>query len=362
MGGRKMDKVKLIIRTSVILTAFLITFIFLQYKGVRDEVLYNRDKGPKSLGSILELEIESSSGVISSVERENFYWTHDDSIDYGETPKTYITGFKFDENGITQPQKVVLDGVMNVDWEDIAKDKSGNLIIGDIGSNIVRKDFILYRFKEPKKGQKLIKKEEIENIVFRFPGGEEYNNEALFYGDNGFYILTKEYGKTKMYRLPESKIDTRRVNIVDYIGEFEFLGNSKLASLMDAVTGADISEDGLTMAFNTYKGIYLFKRDKKNTNFFDGEVYYLPLKWDFRKFQYEAITFIDKGKKLLLTSEQGEIYKVKIDDFQLMREGQPTEVFVEEEVEVGGDRQGIIYKIKHVIYLFQVMVMDIIFR
>ena len=354
---------KLILRIAIIVMSFILTFGFLQYRGVRKEVLYNREQGPKSLGSIVEKTgVESSSGVIKSGLRENFYWTHDDSVDYGQTPKTYIVGFKFDEMGIGGVQKVTLEGIMNVDWEDIDCDNDGNLIVGDIGDNIVRRDFTLYRFKEPKKGQEIVKDQDIEKIVFRFPGGEEYNNEALFYADNSFYILTKEYGKTKMYRLPEDKIDTRRVNIADYIGEFEFLGDSKLANFMDATTGADISEDEMSMVFNTYKGIYLFKRSEKNTNFFDGKVYYYPLKWDFRKYQYEAITFIDGDKKLLLTSEQGEIYTVDVDKFELLRESQPTEKFVEEKVEVGGDRQGIIYKVKHVVYLFQVMVMDIIFR
>jgi hypothetical protein len=198
--------------------------------------------------------------------------------------------------------------------------------------------------------------------MFRFPGDVEYNNESLFYGDNSFYILTKEYGKVKLFRLPEDKIDARRSNIADYIGEFEFIGSSKLANFMDAATGADISKDEKIMAFTTYKGIFLFKRDQKNTNFFDGEVFYLPLEWDFRKYQYEAIAFTEDDKKLILTSEQGEIYEVKINDFEKIRGSQPTKVFKDEAVEVGQDRQGIVYKIKHGIYLFQVLIMNIIFR
>jgi hypothetical protein len=357
-----MGKGKLIIRASVILIAFLITFIFLQYRGVRKEVLNNRENGSDPVASIFEHGIESSSGVIESPTTPNYYWTHDDSVDYGDSPKTYIFGFRLDGNEVVNPRKVTLEGVRNLDWEDIGRDKSNKIIVGDIGNNVNRKDYSIYRFIEPKKGQESIKKEDIEEIVFRFPGEVEYNNESLFYADDSFYILTKEYGKTKLFRLPENKIDLRRTNILEFVGEFEFMGDSKLANIMDAATGADISDDEMSMVFNTYKGIFLFKRSEKKTNFFDGEVSYLPLKWDFRKFQYEAITFTNKDKELLLTTEQGQVYQVSVEGFKKIRDSKSTKVFVEEKDEIGQDRQGIIYKIKHVIYLFQVMVMDIIFR
>ncbi|WP_028855015.1 hypothetical protein [Psychrilyobacter atlanticus] len=348
----------------IILTflGIVLLFAIYQYMQVRREVLYNRENGPKAIANILDMGIEESSGIILSVDKKDYYWTHGDSVDYGETPRTSIHGFRFDSTGTRDHQEVILDGVTNLDWGDIAKDKRGNLIVADTGDNLVRKNFVLYRFKEPKLGQKKVEKNDIKKITFRFPGGEELNNEAVFYGDKSIYILNKEYGKTVMYRLMDKNIDTRRVNIADYIGEFEFLGGSSLSNYMDAATGADISKDEMTMVFNTYKGIYMFKRDKKNINFFDGEVYYHPLKWDFRINQYEAVAFTKDEKNLVLTTEQGNVYKVDVDNFQLLREAESTEAIREKSIEIGGDRQGITYKIKHMVYLIQVMVMDIIFR
>ncbi|MEI6857543.1 hypothetical protein [Psychrilyobacter sp.] len=107
-------------------------------------------------------------------------------------------------------------------------------------------------------------------------------------------------------RLMEKNIDTRRVNILDYIGEFKFLGGSRASNYMDAVTGAEISWDEMTMVFNSYKGIYMFKRNKKNTNFLDGEVYYHPLKWNFRVNQYEAIAFTGDGEKIDIDYRTGK--------------------------------------------------------
>ena len=337
-------------------------FIIFQYRQVRKVVLYNRENGSNPIANILSMGIEESSGIILSDSKKDFYWTHGDSVDYGEIPRTSIHGFKLDKNGVTDHQEVILDGVTNLDWGDIAKDKSGNIVIADTGDNLVRRNFVFYRFPEPKIGQERVEKNHIEKITFRFPGGEELDNEAIFYADDSIYVLNKEYGKTKMYRLMDKKIDTRRVNIIDYIDDFKFLGGSKLANYMDSVTGADISKDELTMVFNTYKGIYMFKRDRKNTNFFDGKIYYHPLKWDFRINQYEAITFTGDEKKLILTTEQGNVYRVSVDEFQLLKDSQPTELLIDKPIEIGGDRQGITYRIKHYIYLFQVLIMDIIFR
>ena len=337
-------------------------FIAFQYRQVRKEVLYNRENGPNPIANILSMGIEESSGIILSDTKDNYYWTHGDSVDYGETPRTSIHGFRLDENGVGEQQEVFLDGVTNLDWGDIAKDGKGNIILADTGDNLVRRNFVFYKFPEPKIGQERVEKNNIEKITFRFPNGEELNNEAIFYADNSIYVLNKEYGKTKMYRLMDKKVDTRRVNIIDYIDEFKFLGGSKLANYMDAVTGADISKDELTMVFNTYKGIYIFKRDQKNTNFFDGKVYYHPLKWDFRINQYEAITFTEDEKNLILTTEQGNVYKVNIDEFKMLRDAKSTKLLIEKPIEIGEDRQGITYRIKHYIYLFQVLVMDTIFR
>ena len=358
----KKKKRHILRKTILIFLGIALLFVIFQYRQVRKEVLYNRENGPEPAANILEMGIEDSSGIVLSGDKKDYYWIHGDSVDYGETPRTSIHGFRFDSEGAREHHEVFLEGATNLDWGDIAKDKNGNLIVADTGDNLIRKNFVLYRFKEPKSGQTKVEKNEIDQITFKFPGGEELNNEAVFYADKSIYILNKEYSRTKMYRLMDKNINIGRVNIADYIGEFKFLGGSRLLNFMDAATGADISNDEMTMVFNTYKGIYLFKRERENTNFFEGEIYYHPLKWDFRVNQYEAIAFTEDEKNLVLTTEQGNVYKAGIEDFKLLREAEPGKPIKEKPVEIGGDRQGTTYKIKHYIYLFQVIVMDVIFR
>jgi len=348
-----------VINISIIL---IIIVVIWQYIEVRRVVLKNRELGPEPIGSILAMNVEESSGIISSNKRENFYWTHEDSGYYGINPRTTLHGFEIDELGTKNHQEVRLDGVTNLDWGDIAKDTKGNIILADTGNSLVRRNFVFYRFPEPEEGQEYVEKNDIDKIIFRFPQGKELNNEAVFYADDSIYVLIKEYGKTKMYRLPDDQINIGRINTINYIDEFKFMGESKLADYMDAVTGADISNTELTMAFNTYKGIYMFKRKEKNTNFFLGKIYYLPLKWDIRKYQYEAISFTKDNRNLILTTEQGDIYKVSVDDFKLIREEQPSEQLIEQPKKVGEDRLGFKDKIGHMIGTIQVFVMDIIFR
>ncbi|MCS5422858.1 MULTISPECIES: hypothetical protein [Psychrilyobacter] len=349
-------------KTILIFLGIVLVFAMYQYIQARREVLYNRENGPESAANILEMGIEESSGIILSEDKKDYYWTHGDSVDYNETPRTSIHGFRFDSDGAGEHHEVFLDGAANLDWGDIARDKSGNLIVADTGDNLVRKNYVLYRFKEPELDQKKVEKNDIDKIIFRFPGGEELNNEAVFYADKSIYILNKEYGKTRIYRLMDKNIHTGSVNTAVYIGEFKFLKGSRMANYMDAATGADISRDEMTMVFNTYKGIYLFKREKKNTNFFDGKVYYHPLKWDSKVNQYEAVAFTKDEKNLILTTEQGNLYKVDVEDFKLLREAKPTEPIKDKVVEVGGDRKGITSKIKHMTHLIRVKIMDMIFR
>jgi len=77
--------------------------------------------------------------------------------------------------------------VTHIDWEDIATDRAGNLIIGDFGNNWKnRQDLQLYVIKEPNPFQTL-KTEAIKKINLNYPDQAEhlfnatnFDAEALF--------------------------------------------------------------------------------------------------------------------------------------------------------------------------------------
>ncbi len=156
-------------------------------------------------------------------------------------------------------QGLLLGGVLNNDWEDIALDASGRLIVADFGNNTnARKDLALHFIEEPEpdEGRAVVTR----TVLFRYPeqarwpapkGDFNYDAEALFTVGDEVYVLSKHRSDTmsRLYRLDAREVGV--VNVLTRVGEFDALGQ---------VTGADASEDGLMLAVLTYDRIFVFER------------------------------------------------------------------------------------------------------
>jgi len=201
--------------------------------------------------------INESSGIAKSRNIDNLYWTLNDSGD-----KARI--FPVDKNGnVYKPEWYdTFDGLeianaSNIDWEDIAVDNDGNIIIGACGNNgNVRKDLAIYIVKEP------------------HPLG----------------TIKTRYDKMIPFHFPDQKeFPPKMVNF-------------------DNVTGADCSIDGTKLAVITYNNIWLFESTEKG-NWFNGKKLWMPISAK----QCEAICF--DGDQLIITNEQMEIFEVPMDKF-----------------------------------------------
>lgn len=106
----------------------------------------------------------------------------------------------------------------NIDWEDLTKDKQGNLYIGDFGNNeSKRKNLVILKVSNPEleKGDKI----NAEAIRFQYPEQQEfpphrekllYDAEAFFHHNGQLYIFTKNRtnpftGESLIYRVPDKK-------------------------------------------------------------------------------------------------------------------------------------------------------------
>ncbi len=140
----------------------------------------------------------------------------------------------------------------NIDWEDLTKDKQGNLYIGDFGNNESRrKNLVILKVSNPEleKGNKINAKA----IRFQYPEQQEfppqreellYDAEAFFHHNEHLYIFTKNRanpftGETLIYSVPDKK------------GTYDakFLGKITLGDDWDTcrVTSAAISPDSKTI-------------------------------------------------------------------------------------------------------------------
>ena len=230
--------------------------------------------------------IGENSGLVKAWQ-DGYYWTHNDS---GGSPELYMinaAGLMFDT--LRVPNSV------NIDWEDLAKDKKGNIYIGDFGDNSNRRnDLTIY--KRGYSGTEKITFEyadktpaDSSNLVF--------DCEAFFWNNDSLYLFTKSWNKgqklTKLYVLPD-KPGHYKVSPIDQ------------SFLKTQVTGADISPDGSKFALITYGKIMIYNIRNGQINFKS------PSKCiKIGKNQTEAIVF-ENDHRLVFSNEQRKIYSIEI--------------------------------------------------
>ena len=261
-------------------------------------------------------EIVESSGIIKSKKYPGVFWTHNDSGDSARI-------FAITEDGkIIKPnlfkgeyKGIEVVNAANIDWEDIATDGAGNLIIGDFGNNWRnRQDLQLYVIKEPNP-YKTLKTEAIKKINFKYPDQARkphyktnFDTEALFVKNGKYFILTKNRGdkKTEMYVLDE--FATKRVNELKHVGGFDFGG---------FVTGADLSENEKRLVVLTNNSVWLFENKMDTDDFVGGKIYRFRIK---PKKQFEGISF--NNDEVIISNESNELYRLTLKQIKAVESDQ----------------------------------------
>ncbi len=252
-------------------------------------------------------EIDESSAIVKSRQFEGVFWTLNDSGD-----RARIFPFTLDGKMVTPEWYPEYDGLdikdaVNIDWEDIAADDKGNLIIGACGNNgNTRKDLAFYIVQEPVPND-VIATRYTKKIPFRYPDQEKFppkkrnfDCEAVFYADGHIYVLSKNRSDTNttLYRLDSES--QQEVNVLTKLATFDVK--------VGLVTAADCTPDGKKLAVLTYGNIWIFSSDTPG-EWFNGSIRYMPIKAK----QCEGICW--DGDKLVMTNEQKDIMLVPMDKF-----------------------------------------------
>jgi hypothetical protein len=263
-------------------------------------------------GRIVFPPIDESSGLVKSRRYPNVFWTHNDSGDEARIFAIRRDGSVIVPSDGEKYEGVRIPNARNVDWEDIAIDDAGHLIIGDIGNNGNRRKNLSIYFVEEPDPAKATTASTIRRVRFAYPDQIDFpprepnfDSEALFWSRGKIYLLTKHWGDnyTKMYRF--DSMDPSRVNRLTKIGTFDVRGQ---------VTGADASPDGMKLAVLTYSSIWLFERPEGSDDYFSGRISWLPIQPN----QYEAICF--DGDKLLIGTEQRALFEIDLDRLIVVRD------------------------------------------
>ena len=197
------------------------------------------------VGFIRHAAVRESSGIVASRNQPGVFWTHNDK---GNPP--YLYAIRRDGTLLAAYHV----SATHDDWEDVAVDGEGNLYVGNIGNNNAERNWLeVHRLPEPR----------IENAAgdpgashslkagrtwrLRFPA-RPFDCEALFvHGGHGFVISKHADGTpASLYRFPLEGADAVTLERVAEL------------PVRAAVTAADLSPDGSTLAVLTYDGLYTF--------------------------------------------------------------------------------------------------------
>lgn len=250
--------------------------------------------GQLKLLADLPNSLEENSGLVTF--GDSTVWTVEDS---GNKDEIYHLNFKGE---ILKTLKVVNGD--NDDWEDLAKDKKGNVYIGDFGNNgNYRKNLVIYKIPNPshEQGDKI----EAVQIKFSYPDQKEFppkkdalffDAESLFHHDGKLFIVTKNRsksfnGEARIYSVPDVKGNYKAT----LIGTFIPCAEWKLCQ----ITSIDISPKGDKIVALSYGKLFIFT-DFTWDDFSKGKLTEIDLG---ARTQLESVTFMDENT-LLISDER----------------------------------------------------------
>lgn len=266
------------------------------------------DTGSLATSFALPKSLKEVSGIIYHPATD-LIWTLEDSGNQNEV-------YGLDSKGEIA-NTIVIEDTENTDWEDITKDREGNLYIGDFGNNDnVRQDLCIYKIN--KNALKQEKAVPAYKISFAYPEQKDfppkktemlYDVEGFFEFKNNFYLFTKNRSKgfdgtAFLYKIPNAPGFHQAV----LMGKFNTCDSYNHC----AITAATISPDETKIVLLTHDKIILLE-NFKGDHFLDGTQTTLELDHFSQK---EAVCF--KDDDLLLIADErtkkvgGNVYEVSL--------------------------------------------------
>ncbi len=188
---------------------------------------------PEVLGALPD-EIPELSGLAVSPFHPSVIWGHNDS---GDRARVYA----FDPSG-TLLATVLLDGVVAVDWEDMAIGPCGGeecIYVGDIGDNLrIRPWVSVHRFPVPDlsaadDGAEL--SVTVETARFEYPDGN-HDAEAMVVDADGRVVLLTKDGR--ILTVFAAEFTTEEDVVMSLLGSLDIRDTETAMAAL--VTGADI--------------------------------------------------------------------------------------------------------------------------
>lgn len=256
---------------------------------------------------IRDSRVDEISGFAASHRHPGVIWTHNDS---GEKARLYALGPRGDVLATLH-----LRGARNVDWEDIALQRSGDrdlLLIADTGDNGgLRQELTIYAVEEP--AELVDARPRIAwKMTFRWPdGARDCEAMAVDQQTGELLLVSKKRVPPELFRLPAAPRGNR-IETAEFMGllqgveqpsEEDLIRNPVYGRYRSQITAAAISPDNRLLAVLNYRRVMLYPRHPDEG--WGAAVSRQPRVLGFPWLpQAEAITFSADGRELLIGSEK----------------------------------------------------------
>ena len=199
--------------------------------GIMSAMASRCEESNSSLDKVMDLPlaVKETSGLAII---DNNIYTHNDS---GDGPYLYL----IDTLSKNISKRIQLRGAKNNDWEDISS-SDGTLYIGDIGNNTSsRNKYRLFKIESSTIDSSGVSTSDYEELEFTFRNDKgkkkNVNSEAMItIGDTSFF-LSKELGKTEVYRLDPGSDRAQEIAKLEL--PFEATGWTRISENKSAVCG-----------------------------------------------------------------------------------------------------------------------------
>jgi hypothetical protein len=265
----------------------------------------------KSIGRLNLKQVPECSALWAHPAQPGVFWTLSDS-----GAKPMIIPLHADGSAVITPRgvagPVTIKGATNVDWEALAGDAAGNLIVGDVGNNVSRrKELALYCFKAPAPGDTEVA--EVRKVTFAWPDQTAFPDPELAHDCEAMFLL-----RGKLYLLTKHRRDTLtdlwRADI-PATGDRAVLTKLARFDVGGMVTDAALSPDQKRLAILTYRNVWVFDVPAAGEDIFHAPALHAPIAPPVLSWQVEGCAWLDAGH-LLVGSEQGDLYRIALTDLR----------------------------------------------
>lgn len=223
--------------------------------------------------------VSEISGIAESKSNPGYLWGIEDS---GNPSQLYLIR----HDGVVT-KKIVVKGITNRDWEDVAL-CNGDIYIAETGDNAeVYNHYSFYKMAEPSSTLDTI--HTVETINFTYPDGA-HDAEAFLIDSatKNIYLITKRDNPSRIYRL---SYPYQQNNVVTFVGSLPYTGVVSATSFANEII------------VKTYTNLFYYKRKQNESIEQCLKRSYISLPYVLEP-QGEAVSFDGSGSGYYTISEK----------------------------------------------------------